>query len=113
MTTPVSVTSLGKVDTGLCGFCLCLLWGDVADGGVDPRRSCPGCRLRHRRAAPARPGRDRARRYVLCRFGLYESNQREVGPPVSSKTATPNHVFPVIPGDRDELAECRCEATRG
>jgi hypothetical protein len=25
------------VDTGLCGFCLCLLWGDVADGGVDPR----------------------------------------------------------------------------
>src|SRR5215472_1602059 len=36
MTTPVSVTSLGKVDTGLCGFCLCLLWGDVADGGVDP-----------------------------------------------------------------------------
>src|SRR5215831_1010052 len=36
MTTPVSVTSPGKVDTGLCGFCLCLLWGDVADGGVDP-----------------------------------------------------------------------------
>src|SRR6516162_2432589 len=26
-----------KVDTGLCGFGLCLLWGDVADGGVDPR----------------------------------------------------------------------------
>ena len=25
------------MDTGLCGFCLCLLWGDVADGGVDPR----------------------------------------------------------------------------
>ena len=23
--------------TGLCGFCLCLLWGDVADGGVNPR----------------------------------------------------------------------------
>ena len=21
----------------LCGFCLCLLWSDVADGGVDPR----------------------------------------------------------------------------
>src|SRR5215831_16924151 len=35
MTTPVSVTSPGKVDTGLCGICLCLLWGDVADGGVD------------------------------------------------------------------------------
>src|SRR5262249_24008976 len=29
--------SPGKVDTGLCGFCLCLLWGDVADGRVDPR----------------------------------------------------------------------------
>ncbi len=28
------------------------------------RRSCPGCRLRHRRAATARPGRDRARRYA-------------------------------------------------
>ena len=27
------------------------------------RRSCPGCRLRHRRGAPACPGRDRARRY--------------------------------------------------
>jgi hypothetical protein len=26
------------------------------------RRSCPGCRLRHRSAAPACPGRDRARR---------------------------------------------------
>ena len=25
------------MDTGLCGFRLCLLWGDVADGGVDPR----------------------------------------------------------------------------
>ena len=25
------------MDTGLCGFCLCLLWGDVADCGVDPR----------------------------------------------------------------------------
>ena len=24
------------MDTGLCGFYLCLLWGDVADGGVDP-----------------------------------------------------------------------------
>ena len=49
----------------------------------------------------------------LSRFGLYESNQREVGPPASSKTATPNHVFPAIPGDRNELVECHCEATRG
>src|SRR5215467_6327370 len=36
----------------------------------------------------------------------------QVGPPASSKTATPNHVFPVIPGDRNELVECHCEATR-
>ena len=49
----------------------------------------------------------------LFRFGLYESNQREVGPPASSKTATPNHVFPAIPGDRNELVECHSEATRG
>jgi hypothetical protein len=26
-----------KSGHGLRGFCLCLLWGDVADGGVDPR----------------------------------------------------------------------------
>jgi hypothetical protein len=24
------------MDTGLCGFRLCLLGGDIADGGVDP-----------------------------------------------------------------------------
>jgi hypothetical protein len=24
-----------KVDTGLCGFCLCRLWGDMTDGGAD------------------------------------------------------------------------------
>ena len=24
------------MDTGLCGFPVCLLWGDVADSGVDP-----------------------------------------------------------------------------
>jgi len=24
------------VDTGLCCFQVCLLWGDVSDGGVDP-----------------------------------------------------------------------------
>jgi hypothetical protein len=24
------------VDTGLCGFAVCLLRGDVTDGGVDP-----------------------------------------------------------------------------
>jgi hypothetical protein len=35
------------------------------------------------------------------------------GPPASSKTATPNHVLPVIPGDRNELGECHSEATRG
>src|SRR5215467_1345714 len=35
------------------------------------------------------------------------------GPPASSKTATPNHVLPVIPGDRNELVECHSEATRG
>src|SRR5258708_24885314 len=28
--------SPGRMDTGLCGFRLCLLWGDVADGRVDP-----------------------------------------------------------------------------
>src|SRR5215472_11518150 len=37
----------------------------------------------------------------------------QVGPPASSKTATPSHVLPVIPGDRDELLECHSEATRG
>src|SRR5215469_15060270 len=37
----------------------------------------------------------------------------QVGPPASSKTATPNHVVPVIPGDRNELLECHSEATRG
>ena len=37
----------------------------------------------------------------------------QVGPPASSKTATPNHVLPVIPGDRNELVECHSEATRG
>jgi hypothetical protein len=31
----------------------------------------------------------------------------------SSKTAAPNHVLPVIPGDRNELVECHSEATRG
>src|SRR5215831_6415368 len=36
-TTRRAVTFPRKVDTGLCGFCLCLLWSDVADGGVDPR----------------------------------------------------------------------------
>src|SRR3954447_3374836 len=30
------VTSPGKVDTGLCGFPVCLLWGDITDSGVDP-----------------------------------------------------------------------------
>ena len=25
------------MDTGLCSVCLCLLWGEVADCGVDPR----------------------------------------------------------------------------
>src|SRR6185295_13581783 len=35
------------------------------------------------------------------------------GPPASSKTAMPNHVLPVIPGDRKELVECHSEATRG
>src|SRR5262249_16974382 len=35
------------------------------------------------------------------------------GPPASSKTATPNHVLPVIPGGRNELVECHSEATRG
>src|SRR5215471_17946114 len=35
------------------------------------------------------------------------------GPPAASKTATPNHVLPVIPGDRNELVECHSEATRG
>src|SRR5262244_28700 len=34
-------------------------------------------------------------------------------PPASSKAATPNHVLPVIPGDRNELVECHSEATRG
>jgi hypothetical protein len=24
------------VDTGLCGYRLCLIWGDISDGGVDP-----------------------------------------------------------------------------
>jgi hypothetical protein len=24
------------VDSGICGFPVCLLWGDVADSGVDP-----------------------------------------------------------------------------
>jgi len=24
------------VDTGLCCFQVCLIWGDVSDGGVDP-----------------------------------------------------------------------------
>jgi hypothetical protein len=28
--------SSGKVDTGLCGFAVGLLWGDVAESGVDP-----------------------------------------------------------------------------
>jgi putative transposase len=37
----------------------------------------------------------------------------QVGPPASSKTAMPNHVLPVIPGDRNELVECHSEATRG
>src|SRR5262252_8301338 len=37
----------------------------------------------------------------------------QVGPPASSKTATPSHVLRVIPGDRDELLECHSEATRG
>ena len=57
-------------------------------------------------AAPARSAGSSWTRpsTALClfRFGLYESNQREVGPPASSKTATPNHVLPVIPGDRNE-----------
>jgi len=35
-----------------------------ASGKSAARRSCPGCRLRYRRAAPARPGRDRARCYA-------------------------------------------------
>src|SRR6516225_2914169 len=83
------------------------LWQSVA------RRSCPGCRLRHRRAAPATSWTRPSTALCLFRFGLYESNQREVGPPASSKTATPNHVFPAIPGDRNELVECHCEATRG
>jgi glucose 1-dehydrogenase len=30
------LTSPGKVDTGLCGFAVCLSRGDVSDGGVDP-----------------------------------------------------------------------------
>src|SRR6516225_2256218 len=37
----------------------------------------------------------------------------QVGPPASSKTATPNHVLPVIPDDRNELVECHSGATRG
>ena len=41
-------------------------------------RSCPGCRLRHRRAAPARPGRDRARRYPF-----------QVGPPQHHQNPRP------------------------
>src|SRR5215469_10044217 len=36
---------------------------------------------------------------------------RLVGHP--SKTATPNHVLPVIPGDRNELVECHSEANAG
>src|SRR5215469_11819198 len=36
----------------------------------------------------------------------------QVGTPASSKTATPNHVLPVIPGDRNELLDCHSEATR-
>src|ERR1700676_4593268 len=28
--------SPGRVDTGLCEYCLCVFGGDVADGGVDP-----------------------------------------------------------------------------
>src|SRR5262245_3689488 len=35
------------------------------------------------------------------------------GPLASSKTATPNHVLPVIPGDRNELVECHSEANAG
>jgi hypothetical protein len=31
-----NMTFPGKVDTGLCGFCLCLFGGDIADGGMDP-----------------------------------------------------------------------------
>ena len=30
------MTSPGKVDTGLCGFSVCLLRGDIANSGMDP-----------------------------------------------------------------------------
>src|SRR5712672_1014922 len=51
-----------------------------------------------------------------CRLVLDETEHGamlvQVGPLASSKTATPNHVLPVIPGDRNELVECHSEATR-
>src|SRR5215471_25807 len=52
--------------------------------------------------SPGRPvvaGRDRARRYACPGWAT-----------TSSKTATPNHVLWVIPGDRNELVECHSEA---
>jgi hypothetical protein len=51
-------------------------------------RYYPGCRFYSTGAATARPGRDRARRYLV-----------QFGPPAPSETARPNGVLAVIPGD--------------
>src|ERR1700745_4097323 len=65
-------------------------------------------------AAPARSARAGAQRRPVLDETEHGAMLVQVGgPPASSKTATPNHVLPVIPGDRNELVECHSEATRG
>src|SRR5215475_8526735 len=61
------------------------------------------------RMPPAAPARSAGSSWTRPSTALCLS--RLVGHP--SKTATPNHVLPVIPGDRNELVECHSEATRG
>src|SRR5215469_4899741 len=73
-----------------------LPWQSVA------RRSCPGCCLRHRRAAPARPGPDRARLYACRGWATSIVENSDAKSRASGDTRRSN-----------ELVECQSGPTRG
>ena len=73
-----------------------------ASGRAVAHRSCPGCRLRHRRAAPARPGRDRARLYACPGWAISIVENSDAKSRASGDTRRSN-----------ELVECHSEPTRG
>ena len=83
--------------------------GPPADGGRQPGLKWSSqhfegeVAMTGRRRRSDRSGRDRARRYTCLGWATS----------IVEKTATPNHVLLVIPGDRNELVECHSEATRG